>query len=222
MPYIASEDRPHLDRIVDALADELASRLSEEMNGDTEVSSCYKGAFLAVARSLRGLQSCEKRPPLSEAEELAFEIFAGAEKHSYRGAWVGGFDYALTRLIQRVPVKMVEKGTWKEEFRFWVYVQTAGALERTAMRIHSEGGDDDWVTDALVAVLTDVKDEYKRRVNSAYEAIQIRKAGDCYTTPFRTEVVEVKDDANRVIGYTEVMKEFRRPRGKGDQPSQSR
>jgi len=212
MPYIASEDRPRLDGVVEGLADELASRLSEEMNGDTEVSSCYKGAFLAVARRLQSLQRGEKHHPRSKAEELASEIFAGAEKHGYRGAWVGGFDYALTRLIQRVPVKMVQKGVWKEEFRFWVYVQTGGALERAAMTTNAEGGDDDWVSDALVAVLTDVKDEYKRRVNTAYEAVQIRKSGDCYTTPYRTEIVDVKDDMKKVIGYTEIMKEFGSPR----------
>jgi len=212
MPYIASEDRPRLDGVVEVLADELASRLSEEMNGDTEVSSCYKGAFLAVARRLHSLQRGEKQRPRTKAEELAFEIFAGAEKYGYRGAWVGGLDYALTRLIQRVPVKMVEKGVWNEEFRFWVYVQTGGALERAAMTTNAEGGDDDWVSDALVAVLTDVKDEYKRRVNTAYEAVQIRKSGDCYTTPYRTEIVDVKDDMKKVIGYTEIMKEFGSPR----------
>jgi hypothetical protein len=220
MPYIAAEDRPHLDAVVDALAKELASKLSKEMNGDTEVSLCYKSAFLAVARKLQSLQKGEKQPARNKAEELALRIFAGAEKHGYRGAWLGGFNYALTRLIQRVPVKMVEKRAWKKEFRFWVYALTAGALERTAMRIHLEGEEDDWVTDALVAVLTDVKDEYKRRVNSAYEAIQIKESGDCYTTPYRTEVLEVKDDLNKVIGYTEMMKEFRRPRGKSGQASQ--
>jgi hypothetical protein len=214
VPYIAAEDRPRLDRVVDALADELASELWEKMNGDTEIASCYKQAFLTVAEKLRGLQGGGRQPAQSKAEELAFEIFTGAERHGYRGAWVGGLDYALTRLIQRVPVKMVERKAWGEEFRFWVYIQTSGALERAAMRVHSEGGDDDWVADALVAVLTDVKDEYKRRVNTAYEAIQIRRSGDCYTTPYRTEVVEVKDGSNGVIGYTEVMKEFGGPRTK--------
>jgi hypothetical protein len=218
MPYIAAGERPRLDAAVEALADELATKLSEEMNGDTEVSSCYKEAILAVAGRLRGLQRGEKQAAGGRAEGLASEIFGGAEKHGYRGAWVGGLDYALTRLIQRVPVKMVEKGRWREEFRFWVYVQTAGALERTAMRIHSEGGDDDWVADALVATVTDVKDEYKRRVNSAYEAIQISKSGDCYTTPYRTEVVAVKDGMENVIGYTEVMKEFVSPPGKDRRP----
>jgi hypothetical protein len=211
MPYIAAGERPRLDVAVDALADELATKLSEEMNGDTEVSSCYKEAILEVAGRLVGLQRGEKRAPGGGAQVLAAEIFGGAEKHGYRGAWVGGLNYALTRLIQRVPAKMVERGAWKEEFRFWVYVQTAGALERAAMTVHSGGGDDDWVADALVAVLTDVKDEYKRRVNSAYEAFQIVRAGDCYTTPYRTEVVAVKDGMKNVIGYTEVMKEFGNP-----------
>ena len=35
----------------------------------------------------------------------------------------------------------------------------------------------------------DIKDEYKRRVNSAYEAAQILKSGDCYDyVPFRTQL----------------------------------
>ncbi len=208
MPYIAMADRPPLDAKVEALADELASELSDEMNGDTEVSLCYKGAFLAVADALHRLEAGNAQEEArGKAERLAFEIFMGAGKYGYRGAWLGGLDYALTRLIQVVPVKMMKRKAWKEEFRFWVYIQTASALERSAMTIHAREMDD-WVNDALVGVLMDVKDEYKRRVNSAYEAVQVKKTGDCYTTRYRTEISDVKDDKGDVIGYGEVMKDF--------------
>ncbi len=212
MPYIAAADRPPIDAKVEALADELASRLTDEMNGDTEVSVCYREVVSRVAGMLRALQEGQKREARDNAERLASEIFTGAEKLGHRGAWLGGLDYALTRLIQALPVRMVEKKVWRDEFRFWVYAQTAGALERAAMAIHSSDKDD-WVSDALVGVLMDVKDEYKRRVNSAYEALQIRRSGDCYTTKYRTELVEVKDASGDLIGYGEVTRELRDPEG---------
>ncbi len=207
MPYIAAADRPPLDAKVDALADEIASRLSEELNGDTEVSVCYREAFLEVADAIRRMQGGKRRAARGNARLLALEILKVAEKHGQRGAWTGGLDYALTRLIQVVPAKMVERKAWKEEFRFWVYAQTAGALERAAMIIGSRGGGD-WVSDALIGVLIDAKDEYKRRVNSAYEAVQLTKSGDCFTTRFRTEIVEVKDAEGGVVGYGEIMKDL--------------
>ncbi len=207
MPYIAAEDRPPLDAKVEVLADELADRLSDTMNGDTELSLCYKEAFLSISNMLQRLQEGEKKTARGGAERLAHEIFVGAEKHGYRGAWLGGLDYALTRLIQVVPTKMIAKKAWKEEFRFWVYVQTAGALERAAMTVHSQDKDG-WVADALVGTLMDVKDEYKRRVNSAYEAVQVSKAGDCYTTRYRTEIADIKDEKGNVTGYREIMRDF--------------
>lgn len=214
MPYIAADDRPSLDASVDALAVELASKLSGGMNGDTEVSLCYREAFMAIGETLHRLQAGQTPEARGAEERLAREVFAGAEKHGYRGAWVGPLDYALTRLIQVLPAKMVALKAWSEEFRFWTYVQTAGALERAAMAIHAQGGES-WVADALVGVLTDVKDEYKRRVNSAYEAAQIRKSGDCYTTRYRTEIVDVPDGRGGSAGYAEVMKDFGPPGASG-------
>ncbi len=49
-----------------------------------------------------------------------------------------------------------------------------------------------WVYAAFVGALEDVKDEYKRRANTAYEAAQIRKSEDCYDTPYHTELVVSK------------------------------
>ena len=69
--------------------------------------------------------------------------------------------------------------------------------------------DNDWIFDGFVGVLEDVKDEYKRRVNTAYEAVQIKKSGDCYDTPYHTELVDVKDKDGNVVGWQEVMKDYR-------------
>ena len=54
-------------------------------------------------------------------------------------------------------------------------------------------------------VFEDVKDEYKRRVNTAYEAAQIVKNGDCYDTPYYTKLIEVIDSDGHHVGYQEVM-----------------
>lgn len=207
MPYISAGDRPMLDAKVEALSIELATDLVKRFNGDTDISLCYKESILAIVDTLRQLEEGNDIVPHSQKDQLAQAIFESAKRHAYRGAWLGSLDYALTRLIQSVPAKMVANGIWKESFRFWIYAQTIGALERAAITVHSQGKND-CVTDGIVGVLTDVKDEYKRRVNVAYEAVQIRKSGDCYNTRYRTEVVEVKDSSDKVIGYEEIMKDF--------------
>jgi len=53
-------------------------------------------------------------------------------------------------------------------------------------------------------VFEDIKDEYKWRVNRAYEMAQIRKSGDCYDTPWLMKQVEVVDESGTVIGYIDV------------------
>jgi hypothetical protein len=207
MPYIAREERPALDRRVAALAEEIAVELVKK-NGDTDVSYEYRSAFKRIAKTLRDLESGAKPKRMGAPERLAVEIFEGAKKHKQRGAWLGNLNYSITRVIQAVPAVMVRRRAWKEEFRYWLYAQTVGALERSAMDCHA-GGTDDWFYDGLVGVLVDVKDEYKRRVNAAYEAVQIMKSGDCYDTPYRTEVFEVRGKGGVLEGYQETMKDYR-------------
>lgn len=78
-----------------------------------------------------------------------------------------------------------------------------GALTRTAWDLHAECADD-YIGNGLCGVFIDIKDEYKRRVNTAYEAAQILKSGDCYDRiTFRTQLVPVT--VNGVEGYQEVM-----------------
>jgi hypothetical protein len=205
MPYISADERPAIDQRVEALAEEVSRALAREENKDTEISVHYREAFVAVARAVLELERGRKAGAPGRTRSLAVEIFGGGEGRE-RGAWLGRLNYALTQLIQLVPEKMVERGVWKEAFRYWVYAQTVGALARSAMDIHATEGEG-WPADGVVGVLTDVKDEYKRRANSAYETFQIIKSGDCYRTRYRTDLSEVKDASGRVIGYSEVMKD---------------
>ena len=210
MPYIASGERPAIDARVESLAEDLSGELSMGPNTGTGISPLYRRTFSALAKTLLELESGTFwGKAMSNVDLLAVEIFGPQDAgRQGTGAWLGRFNYAVTRLIQVVPLKMVERGVWKEEFRYWVYAQTVGALTRAAMEINSGGGDD-WAVDGAVGVLIDVKDEYKRRVNSAYEAVQIMKAGDAYTVHYRTEVAEVRDETGKVVGYREVMRDFR-------------
>jgi hypothetical protein len=210
MPYISAEERPALDEVIEPVAEGIASELSRGPNTETSVSTLYRRTFSIVGRTLLDLASGASREETRGAEgRLALKIY-GATGGTHDGAWLGRLNYSLTRLIQAVPRKMVEKGAWKEEVRYWVYAQTAGALARSAMEFNAMAGDE-WYADGIVGVLGDVKDEYKRRVNAAYETFQIRKSGDCYTTRYRVDLSEVKDTSGRVVGFSEVMKDLGSP-----------
>ena len=211
MPYIPSEDRPTLDQRVDKLADEISSRLIE-MNKTAHISVLYEESMATIVETLYSLEigksAGEAKTP---SEDLAHEIFKISRKHGYDCPWLGELNYSLTRLIQLVPRKMVEKGKWKDEFRYWIFAQTCGALEKVALRMHAHltTPGHAYILNGMIGALFDIKDEYKRRVNSAYEAVQIRKSGDCYDGPYRTELEDIKDNGGEVVGYREIMKDFR-------------
>lgn len=112
-------------------------------------------------------------------EELAKSIVEVAISYGYDGAFLGELNYAITRLIQRIPQIFVDKKIFKSALRYWIYAGIAG-------------------------VLIDVKDEYKWRVNRSYECEQILKSGDCYDTPFFTKLIEVVDEEGKSIGYTDL------------------
>ena len=42
-------------------------------------------------------------------------------------------------------------------------------------------------------------------MNTAYEAEQILKSGDCYDTPYYTKLVPVVDDNGKAVGHMEIM-----------------
>jgi hypothetical protein len=208
MPYIPAANRPAIDAKVHALASEIA----EEMIGQrhtAEISAHYRRAFTAIADFLAAKEHETAVAPVSAAQGLAAAIIETASGSGVKGGWTGELNYAITRLIQRVPDEMRVRGAWDETLRYWIYAQTVGALTRTAYELHSRMADD-YVGNGLAGVFEDVKDEYKRRVNTAYEAAQILKSGDCYEyAPFRTQLVPTTVDG--VAGYQEVMLPKQKP-----------
>jgi len=209
MPYVPTPDRPELNPLIMKLGDQIASMLIPAIPDGTdpnkaavpEISVIYRDVFLDIALKLRENQ--ENRPRFRKeknlAEDLADGIFEVAKKYGYDSAWAGELNYAATVLIQDVPLAMVERKAWNTDLRYWLYSGTVGALTRTALGIDAIARDpnarnhrDDWITDQLVGVFTDVVDEYKRRVNPAYEIAQILRNGDCYGGSYHTSLIEVQ------------------------------
>jgi hypothetical protein len=202
MPYIPAANRPVIDEKVIALADEIAAAMVERHH-TAEISTYYRRAFLEIADFLSAMELGTAVPPTSKAQHLAATIVETARRSGAKGGWTGELNYAITRLIQLVPYEMVRRKAWDESLRYWIYAQTVGALTRAAYDLHVRTGDD-YIGNGLTGVFEDVKDEYKRRVNSSYEAAQILKSGDCYEyAPFRTRLVPATVDG--VAGYQEVM-----------------
>lgn len=199
MPYVPSkktnppaEDRDQIDPFVESLAEELASKI------DTNFSliKLYREAFVTVASDLRNILKDEKSSD-NPAGNLARVIHDVGAKYGYEGAYLGELNYAITRLIQRVPQIMVKNDTWKEEIRYWLYAATVEALMRTAHLT------EEWEV-GIGGVFTDIKDEYKWRINRSYEAAQILKSGDCYDAPFYGRLIEFVDEHNNLIGHQEI------------------
>lgn len=204
MPYISPENRPLIDEAVHDLAQEIAGRMTAREE-TAELSSRLRAAIMAIARHIRMAERGAAPAAESKATVVAQRILEVAAGHGVKGGWCGELNYALTRLIQAVPHELVGAGQWAEPFRYWIYAQTVGALTRSAWDLHRECNDD-YTGNGLCGVLTDIKDEYKRRVNTAYEAAQIRKSGDCYDlVPFRTKLVPV--NIGGVRGHQEIMLE---------------
>jgi hypothetical protein len=201
MPYIPPQNRPDIDIAVMALADKLAEKIAAD-DITAQISEIYRETFMEIAEHLAALEADPAAPAASEVQTLAATIFEKAKMYEQQGGWLGELNYAITTLIMAVPFKMYQSGKWKEALRYWLYAETVGALVRTSYALHSKP--DNWIYNGLSGVFEDVKDEYKRRVNTAYECLQIRKSGDCYNmSPFRTQLVET--EVAGVKGWQEIM-----------------
>lgn len=203
MPYVPSEktNPPAEDRkIIDVAVEVLANKAAAEIKSNLSVIEIYKDMFSAVSEELFALLEGVKRSGESPEAKLAAAIYEIGAKYGYDGAYLGEFNYGLTRFIQRVPQIKIASGKWKptDEFRYWFYAATASALTQ-ASRFTED------LDIGVDGVFEDVKDEYKRRVNTAYEAEQILKSGDCYDTPYYTRLVRVVDEGGNLIGHMEVM-----------------
>jgi hypothetical protein len=208
MPYIPAANRPAIDEKVTALAEEIAAAMIAQRH-TAEISVHYRRAFMEIAEFLAAMESGTADRPASAGGHLAATIIQTARGSGVKGGWTGELNYAITRLIQQVPRVMCLQKAWDEPLRYWIYAQTVGALTRTAYDLHSRMADD-YIGNGLAGVFEDVKDEYKRRVNTAYEAAQILKNGDCYEySPYCTQLVAASVDG--VAGYQEVMLPRRNP-----------
>lgn len=203
MPYVPSKktDGKSTDReIIDLAIEELAVKIASMIEKNSDLRTVYQNLFVRVAGDLRDML---RNPNMVGSNgdlewNLARAIYETGAKYGYEGAYLGEFNYAFTRFIQRVPQLKVAKGDWKDELRYWLYADTVAALIYAAN--HTENFDI-----GVNGVYVDIKDEYKRRMNTAYEAAQIVKSGDCYDGPYYTRLVEVVDESGTLIGHQEVM-----------------
>lgn len=201
MPYIPPQNRPSIDAAVDALAGQIANALAKGRQ-TAEFSEFYRDAFIRIADAINGIEMGQT-PAAGAAEEVAKTICDAAKGYNTKGGWLGELNYALTMLIQQVPRKMKALGAWDEALRYWIYALTVGALIRSSYQLHARHGNT-WIGNGLAGVFEDVKDEYKRRVNTAYEAAQILKSGDCFdAAPFHTRLVPFEHQGTK--GYIEIM-----------------
>jgi len=200
MPYVPSEktdgksqDRNIIDEAVEVLAKEIV--LNTAVNGD--VRNNYVRYLYCVAGSCIDT---------SVYEPLAFtkKILEVGAKYGYEGAFLGELNYAITRVIQRVPQLLAEQGKCGlvkgKELRYWLYAMTVDALMVVSARLIANFDN----TKGVAGVFVDIKDEYKVRVNKSYEIAQILKSGDCYDTPYFNKVVEVVNEKGKVVGHTYI------------------
>jgi hypothetical protein len=190
MPYVKDSHRKKLDPQLEVVSGELAQAASA-LAKPQAIGELYFSRFFEISSLVKDLAAnggqqksfvSSSSPSLKSSQELAKLIYEiGTEDGSF---WAGDLNYSITRIIQIVPKKLVQRHLWEKEFRYWTYTVTAGSLERTALefRNHSSSNKkgDTWLDVVLVGVLTDIKDEYKRRVNVPYEIEQQRINGDCY------------------------------------------
>ena len=70
MPYIPPQNRPYLDARVDALAEEIATTMSENEH-TAELSTHYRQAFGEIAGFILKIEGDPAAAPSTKAEELA-------------------------------------------------------------------------------------------------------------------------------------------------------
>jgi hypothetical protein len=198
MPYVPSKktkpsatDREILDAALEPVAQEIAAHVRENF----DVIEEYKRVFCAIADTLSQRRNSQAD---NAATKLAHVIYDVGAAYKYEGAFLGELNYTITRLIQRVPQIMVKSGKWKDELRYWLYAATVEALIYTSIETRDRGV-------GVSGVFEDIKDEYKVRVNRAYEDVQIAKSGDCYDTPYYGRILSgVDEDNGEHVGYFEL------------------
>lgn len=224
MPYIPSKKTPiesvgglkdkegkALDRkLIDKKVIKLSEQIANNISKNNDILSEYNLCFLSIGSLIREHERNIKGLIIPNSEiykPLANTIIDVSHAYGYQGAFLGELNYAITRLIQEVPKRLVEQKKSSSELRYYIYALTVSALIKAANIFGS-------CDLGINGVFEDIKDEYKRRVNPAYEALQIVKSGDCYDTPYHTKLIEIVDQDGIHVGYQEVMIEHKDDNGK--------
>src|SRR5271157_555505 len=108
MPYVPAKGRPALDAAVEKAA------LTIVMNRPTNygLHRLYKDQFAVIVCNLCSYlaeQRSEGRQiwmGASQSDPISKAVWAAGLQYSYEGAFLGHLNYAITRLIQRVPQLM--------------------------------------------------------------------------------------------------------------------
>jgi len=189
MPYVPTADRPNIDFAVEVTASELASKIENNFS----ILDLYRELFDRIGNDI--CYATRRQCSSPNLHPLVGAILAAGSQYGYEGAFLGELNYAITRLIQRVPQIMVREKRWaaKDELRYWLYACTVEALVYASNEFLGSGV-------GVAGVFEDIKDEYKRRVNTGYEAAQIIKSGDCYDTPYYNRLMRIVDADGNEIG----------------------
>lgn len=200
MPYEPSQktDGISLDRVlIDKKVESLAEAIVTDIRENSDVLIIYKNVFRDIGKVLQAFNTGKPlvNTASSDALALASVVFEVGAKYNYWGAFLGELNYAITRLIQVVPQKMVNHNLWstKDELRYWLYACTVQALTYTVAYFSENNS-------GIGGVFEDIKDEYKVRVNIGYEMAQIEMSGDCYDTPYYNRIVELLDETGKCVG----------------------
>lgn len=202
MPYVPSEktDGKSQDRnLIDVKVEALANAMSEKIVSNMDVCQMYMYVFRCMKNMNYDTIMVKANTVRAYAIALMDTVKTVGAGYGYEGAYLGELNYAITRLIQRVPALLAKNNKCGlvvgKELRYWLYAITVDALISAAQGEGEPG---------VNGVFEDIKDEYKVRVNKSYEIAQILKSGDCYDTPYFNKVVEVVDENGKVLGHTYI------------------
>ena len=200
MPYVPSRKTDMDDReVIDLAVAKVARYAASKITNNLSLIRIYRKIFLDLVYDLSSfLKDMRPLAESGEVKKLAQAIYEVSKKYEYEGAYLGELNYAITQFIQLVPNYKFEGFVWDQELRYWIYVCTVDVLVWASRKTEDLGI-------GVSGVFVDAKDEYKRRVNAAYEAEQILKNGDCYFASYYTRLVEIVDEEGKLIGHQEIM-----------------
>jgi len=201
MPYVPSKktNGKSTDReLIDVAVEKYSKYLVSKINTNYDVVKVLTESFNCVAF----LASALVKNNNSEEGYFIKTILEVGEKYGYDGAFLGELNYAITRVIQKVPQMLAKDAKCGllpgKELRYWLYAMIVSALTTVSIKVST-------ISNLGVSgVFEDIKDEYKVRVNKSYEIEQILKSGDCYETPYFNKVVEIVDEEGKNVGYTYI------------------